>query len=627
MADTTHSRKLAAILAADVAGYSRLMSADESATVGALNEGRAVFRERIAAHDGQLIDTAGDSVLATFPSVVEAVQCAVEVQKTLKDKNESVPEERRMRFRIGVNLGDVIEQADGTIYGDGVNVAARLESLAEPGEVAISEDAHRQVMRKLGLGFQDIGEHDVKNIPEPVHAYRVLPEGAEILTRPTTSCKPSTVRRVSLIVGAAAIVLVIAGVAAWQFSQSPTSDPASAPSAARELSEGPSIAVLPFQNRSDDVGQDYFVDGMTEAIITGLSRVPELLVISRSSSFTYKGRTVRADDVGRELGVRYVMEGSVQRAGDQVRISAQLIDTATDGNVWVDQIDGALIDVFALQDEVTRKIVAALELTLGQGEAQETAPLTANMDAYDLYLQATDKAYVITPASNIEAGALYEAAIALDADFAAAYAGLAWVRLRAWVLQWDANPENIDRAFELAQKAVTLDPDLAVAHATLSDVFLWKKQYDAALDAGLKAIEIDPNSIEAHRSLSSLYIFSGRPEDAIVEIEQAMRRNPTQPWLYQWSLGHARLLLNDLDGAIEALETSIQGNPNFLPSHAYLGVAYHERGDKAQALAAVDRATALSPQLTIASVAERLPYKDSTVLNRLVTAWHALGLK
>ena len=627
MAESTHSRKLAAILAADVAGYSRLMAADESATVAALNEGREIFRQGIGDHGGRLIDTAGDSVLATFPSVVEAVQCAVEVQQSLQEKNEARPEDRRMRFRIGVNLGDVIEQADGTIYGDGVNVAARLEGLAEPGEVTISEDAHRQVMRKLGLGFQDIGEHEVKNIPEPVHAFRVLPEGADLLARPGAPCGPSALKRRPVLIGAGAVVVVIAGIAAWQLlGGAPAERIATAPTPV-ELSDGPSIAVLPFTNFSGDTEQEYFVDGMTEAIITGLSRIPELLVISRGTSFTYKGRSVQIDEVGRELGVRYVMEGSVQKAGDQVRITAQLIDTTDDSHVWSEQFDRSLTDVFKLQDEVTRNLVTSMESTLGADmQLVEARPLTQNMDAYDVYLKGTEKYRRSTKDANDEARRLFQAALALDPDFAAAHAGLGWTYFRAWVLQWSQDPDDLVRAQDLASRAVEIDPNLSNAHQAVAQVYLWQKKHADALASAHKAIEVGPNNADGYHALADIQNFSDQPSEAIATIEEAMRRDPSQAWIHNWVLGHSHLLLGDLDKAIETLQKSADLNPNFLPAFAYLSVAYFESGDTAKAGDALARATEISPQISVDRVAMSLPYQDSSVLDRMVSAWRSLGM-
>ena len=342
MTEKTQTRKLAAILAADVAGYSRLMAEDESATVAALNAARAVVRERIEQHGGQLIDTSGDSVLAEFRSVVEAVQCAVEIQETLKERNEPLPADCRMLFRIGVNLGDIIEQDDGTIYGNGVNVAARLEGLAEPGGINISDDAYRQVMRTLSLGFQDIGEHEVKNIPEPVRVYRVLPEGAEILAKPASPRKSGPGRKTPILAAISAVVLIAVAAIVRVVAGDSRTKVAERPADAGE----PSIAVLPFDNMSGDSGQDYFADGMTEAIITELSRVPDLLVIARNSSFAYKGKAVNIADIAAALGVRYIMEGSVQKAGDRVRITAQLIDAETGGHIWADKFDRALVDIF-----------------------------------------------------------------------------------------------------------------------------------------------------------------------------------------------------------------------------------------------------------------------------------------
>ena len=531
MTEKTQTRKLAAILAADVAGYSRLMAEDESATVAALNAARAVVRERIEQHDGQLIDTSGDSVLAEFRSVVEAVQCAVEIQETLKERNEPLPADRRMLFRIGVNLGDIIEQDDGTIYGNGVNVAARLEGLAEPGGINISDDAYRQVMRTLSLGFQDIGEHEVKNIPEPVRVYRVLPEGAEILAKPASPRKSGPGRKTPILAAISAVVLIAVAAIVWVVAGDSRTKVAERPADAGE----PSIAVLPFDNMSGDSGQDYFADGMTEAIITELSRVPDLLVIARNSSFAYKGKAVNIADIAAALGVRYIMEGSVQKAGDRVRITAQLIDAETGGHIWADKFDRALVDIFDLQDEVTNEIVAALEMTLGPDDARaDSKPLTGNMDAYDSYLQGVDLFHNTTRENNLESRRLFDAAITLDPGFAAAHAALSWTYFRGWVLQWEPGPETFARARELALKAVEIDPGLPNAHEILASIYLWQKQHDKARQAAETAIKVGPNSANAYRTLADIHNYSGNPTAAIEAVEQARRRNPNDAWLHGW---------------------------------------------------------------------------------------------
>lgn len=408
---TTH-RKLAAILSADAAGYSRLMADDEAETLRALNESRALFRKRIEAHGGRLIDTAGDSILAEFPSAVEAVDCAVEIQPELARRNRQLAEHRRMQFRIGINLGDVIEQDDGTIYGDGVNVAARLQALAEPGGICVSGTAFDQVEGKLPLAFKFIGEQQVKNIAKPVRAYRVpmdatphKPSGASIIKG----------RRVVAVGAAALIGLLVALGIVWKVQQqrsSPTQD------SALTMPSGPSIAVLPFTNMSGDSKEDYFSDGLTEDIITELARFRELHVLARNTTFQYKGQAVDIQTLGRKLGATYVLEGSVRKLSDRVRITAQLIDVATGAHIWVERYERELRDIFALQDEITGKVVGAM--TGGFGSVLQRAGGTAadrkrqdRFEPYDLVLRAKANFYYSREAYP-KAKALLEQAIALD---------------------------------------------------------------------------------------------------------------------------------------------------------------------------------------------------------------------
>ncbi len=379
-------RKLTTIFSTDVQGYSRLMADDEAATVHTLKAYREVISSHIEKHGGRVIDSPGDNLLAEFGSVVHAVESAVEIQQALKEWNEELPEGRKMEFRIGINLGDVI--ADGErLYGEGVNIAARLESLAEGGGICISSDAYRQVRDRLPFGFEDLGEHSVKNLPRPVHAYRVLmePEAAGTLS----AAKRMGQKPRQWAVVAAVAVFVLGGVALWNFYlRPPRIEPASVKRMAFPLPEKPSIAVLPFLNMSGDPKQEYFADGMTEDLITDLSKISGLFVIARNSVFTYKGKSVKIRQVAEEMGVRYVLEGSVRRVGDQVRINAQLIDSTTGGHLWAERYDGSLADVFALQDRVTQKIVAALAVNLTPGEkALQTRPETGNPEAYDAFLR------------------------------------------------------------------------------------------------------------------------------------------------------------------------------------------------------------------------------------------------
>ena len=375
-------RRLAAILAADVAGYSRLMAADESGTLARLKQLRAeVIEPKIAQFHGHIVGSAGDSLLVEFASAVNAVQCAVEVQEGLADQNANLPEDRRMAFRMGVNLGDVIAE-DDTIHGDGVNIAARLEKLAEPGSVCIGRNVYDQVKGKLDYGYADLGEQRVHNIPEPVHAYRVKP------SKPTADTSPGLSTKDAL-----------------------------------PLPDKPSIAVLPFENMSGDREQEYFADGMVEEIITALSRMRWLFVIARNSSFTYKGRAVDVKQVGRELGVRYVLEGSVRKAGNRVRITGQLIDTATGAHLWADRFDGALEDIFDLQDQVTASVVGAIAPKLEQAEIERAKRKpTENLDAYDYYLRGL-AGFINGPEEGNDGGVcrIFSRAIELDPNFASAY--------------------------------------------------------------------------------------------------------------------------------------------------------------------------------------------------------------
>ncbi len=370
--DQEPRRKLAAILTADVAGYSRLMGEDEAATLATLTAYREVFAQRIAQHQGRVVDTAGDSVLAMFDSVVEAVRCAVGLQQALHARNAALPAARRMAFRVGVNLGDVIEQADGPIYGDGVNIAARLQAIADPGGICLSGTAYDQIKNKLPLDFDALGEKSVKNIAEPIRVYRVRSpaEVAAHRMRPSRSAV-SRVLPKWLVAGAVALLVGAGAVGVWKYSYrdgSPPAQVATAPAPALQLPDKPSIAVLPFVNMSEDPKQEYFSDGMTEDLITGLSRRSGLFVIARNSVFSYKGRAVKPEQIRRELGVRYVLEGSVRKADNRVRITAQLIDATTGYHLWAEHYDGELKEIFALQDRITRQIVAALAPKLTAGE-------------------------------------------------------------------------------------------------------------------------------------------------------------------------------------------------------------------------------------------------------------------
>jgi adenylate cyclase len=512
MNDGEGQRKIAAILAADVAGYSRLMADDERATVAALNAARAVFRERIGARGGRVVDTAGDSVLAIFPSVVEAVHCAISVQDALAEVNADVAEDRRMRFRIGVNLGDILEQADGSIYGDGVNIAARLESLAAPGGVMISEAAHMQVRRGADMAFSDAGVHEVKNIPEPVHAFSVATKGA--ISTPKAA--------------------------------KPKGDPARA--------EKSSIAVLPFDNMSGEAEQEYFSDGISEDLITALSRVRWLTVIARNSTFTYKGKAVDVKQVGREMGVRYVLEGSVRRAGNRVRITAQLIEAETGAHIWAERYDRQLDDIFELQDEITETITGAIEPEIGAAERERArAKPPGDLGAWDAYQRGLWYMYRYTAEDIAAARNLFEQAIALDPSFGPAHASLAYTHYADGVFGYTDDIEDSHaKGLVAARAAIGLDEKDPIAHSYLGRLYTQKGAYDAALSELDLALTLNPNFAMAHYGRGLALTFGGQSKEAIVELEAAMRLSPHDPqmWLFELIASMAATCLRDFEAGL-----------------------------------------------------------------------------
>jgi len=418
MADEGFKRKLTAILSADAVDYSRLMGDDEEATVRTLKAYREVLSTLIQQHNGQVLDSPGDNLLAEFVSVVDAVQCAVAVQKEIKNRNDQLPENRRMLFRIGINLGDVIQEEE-RIYGDGVNIAARLEGLSEPGGICISKTAFDHIESKLPYGYDFIGDQTVKNIAKPVAAYRVLMDPRVTVSGKPVGEKSSSMRRTPILVGAVAVFLLAVAVGIWQFyMHRPPVEPAVVKEMASPLVENPSIAVLPFNNLSDDPKQEYFADGMTDELITNLSKISGLRVISRNSSFTYKGKTVKVQQVADELNVQYVLEGSIQRAGDRVRIRAQLIDGATDSHLWAESYDAVMENIFDLQDKITKKIAAVLEVKLTAKEQNRlTKKETTSIQAYDAFVKGWDHLHRETSDDLIQAISSFEKAIEIDPSY------------------------------------------------------------------------------------------------------------------------------------------------------------------------------------------------------------------
>lgn len=494
MAENGFKRKLAAIFSADAVGYSRLMGEDEEATIRTLTEYREAITAQVKQHKGCIVDSPGDNVLAEFASVVDAVRCAIETQKQITERNANLSENRRMLFRIGVNLGDIIAE-DDRIYGDGVNIAARLEGLADSGGICISRTAYDQIKGKLDVGYEYLGEHNVKNIAELVRVYKVLmePEAAGKIIG-EKRLVPRLGQRIA-IAAVIALVLVIGGLLIWKSYLQNSSPPAEVASkAAMELSlpEEPSIAVMPFDNMSGKESQEFLGDAISESIITQLAKIPQLFVVARNSSFTYKDRPTKVQHIGRELGVRYLLEGSIKRSDERVRITGQLIEAATGKHLWAENYDRELKDIFAVQDEITLKIVKALGVKIALGEwAALRAPATANVEAWEAMTQAREYYDRFTKDDNTRARELAEQAVKLDPNYAVAIAFIGWMYLNEYRYGWGEEPERSFKvAEEMAHKALAINSSTGNAYSLLSRIYVLKKQYEQAVTAGERSIAL-----------------------------------------------------------------------------------------------------------------------------------------
>ena len=500
MKDGSVKQRLAAILAADATGFTRLMQGDEASTMAALDAARAVFRTQIEAHQGRVMDMAGDSVFAVFDTATGAVEAAHEVQKLLNAGARDLPQDRQMRFRIGVHLGDVMEKPDGTVYGDGVNIASRLEALAEPGGITVSDAVQGAVRGKVDATFDDQGEQRVKNIAHPVHAYRWVMAEREALNSVFDS-------------------------------------------AAMPFAEKPSIAVLPFHNLSNDPDQEYFADGIAEDLLTALSRYRWLMVIARNSSFSYKGRPSDVRQVGRELGVRHVVEGSVRKSGSRIRISAQLIDAGSGKNLWAERYDRDLADVLQLQDEIALTIAGAIEPKLSRAEqdrARRKPP--DSLDAWDLYQRGLWNYWQYSRASSVEAQRLFGEAISLDPHFAAARSFLAYSHFTGSHQAFEEPQHALALAREGALRALAIDQKDAIAHLALGRVLASSGDYVAAVAELETAVALNPSFSLAHYTLASVLFLRGRPQEALAGFEAAARLSPIGPLIWGIQTMHANTL-------------------------------------------------------------------------------------
>ncbi len=625
-------RKLTAILCADVFGYSRLMGENEEATLRTLSSHRKLIDSLIEQHHGRFVNSAGDSVLAEFASVVNAVQCAVDIQSTLKAENANLPPERRMEFRIGVNLGDVMVDGE-QIYGDGVNVAARLESLADPSGICVSAKVHDEIRSKLALTYEDLGAQSVKNISEPVRVYRVLAEAGAATPRKTQKVARRYLWRGAFsLVGLAIIVGTI--VLVQHLSLRPPTITASIPptqTPALTLPDKPSIAVLPFANMSDDPKQEYFSDGITDDLTTALSRLPDLFVIARTSAFTYKGKAAKVQDIGRELGVAYVLEGSVRKADNQVRITAQLVDATTGDHLWAEHYDRPMRDIFALQDELVRRIVTTLNLQLTLSQ-QGVVPRrgTENIEAYDDFLRGMEYVALGKGTSDDfkKAREMFEKAIALDPMYADAYASLGLIYYGEWLRQWSQDPHALERASELAQKAIALDDSNPPAYALLSRLDLANGQYDRAIADARRAITLNPNAPIGYSYLASALTRSGKPVEAIGLLEKATRLDPRNGDVYLQQVGFAYTATGRYQEAVPVLKRALARIPNWLEGYQLLVVADSELGNEQEARAEAAEVVRLSPGYSLETAKQRLgPWKDPAYEQRFFSDLRKAGLK
>jgi adenylate cyclase len=578
-------RRLAAILAADVVGYSRLIRADEDGTLAAL---KLVIAEligpKIAEHHGRVVKLMGDGLLAEFSSVVEAVRAAAEMQRALAARNATLPQDRRIEFRIGVNLGDVVIDGED-IHGDGVNVAARLEGLAEPGGVCISGAVHDQVRDRIGLRFEDLGRQQVKNIDRPVRV--------------------------------------------WRWMRDPVAPPPEPDRMKRQLPDRPSVVVLPFNNMSRDPDQEYFSDGMTEDIITDLSKVAGLFVIARNSAFVYKDKPVSVPQVCRELGVKFALEGSIRKAGNRVRVTAQLIDGLSGGHLWADRYDRDLTDIFEVQDDLTQQIVSALKVTLSEAERSLIVDGgTSDVNAHDLFLKGRELISGVRKDREMfeQAIACFGRAIELDPGYAAPYAGLAMAYILDWQNHWTDAPEtSFDEAERCAGEAIARDDQDPFGHHVAAIIAMFRRDYEGWADQADRALTLNPNYAPALNVRGSLHIYTGEPAKAIPLIERAIRLDPVSQQHVHF-LATAYFVAGDYEAAASLFRDRIALNPGTDLSRAFLSSALGHLGKLDEAREIWRELKEINPKYSPAEHIGRLPFRDPADAEKFTDGLRKAGL-
>jgi adenylate cyclase len=553
-----------------------------------------------------VIDSPGDNLLAAFNSVVDSLRCAWDIQQELAARNELLPEHRRMNFRIGINLGDIIEQK-GKLYGDGVNVAARLESLAEPAGINISGTAYDQVKRKLPYNFHFVGEQEVKNITDPVRVYRVESTTKSIIKSSSKKINQRKLsKRLLALLFIAVGVLLVTAIYYFKVRINDSSlnvQTKSSGTTDRHVTKGASIAVLPFKNLSSDKEQEYFSDGITNDIITDLSRFNELLVIASNTVFSFKGKTLNVKEIGQQLDVKYILEGSVQKVGDRVRINAQLVDTVGGSHIWAERYDREYSDIFKLQAEIVKSIVAALSVNISQAErdrALRKAP--ENLDAYDYFLRGLAHINTRTREANLLAKEMFEKAIAIDPLYAAAYVGLGRVEDGKVSYGWTEFPlRALDSAFEYGQKALDLDSDNDSAHSLMSSIYAYQNKHDLAIREADQALELNPNNAEAYRRKGWVLLWAGRVDDAVTALKMSLRLNNTSVRNVWWHLGTAFYLKGEYEQALDVLEKGVTKQPEFVGYYIALAATYAQLERVQDAASAAAKVRRLDPFFEVES--------------------------